>query len=86
MPKKTEPVQVRPLIEVAEDIRENWRNVNYAAEPYLDAMEQLNSITDMYGADTAKSIVAYFLSNAGSWRGDDARRIKAELNAMLGRA
>jgi hypothetical protein len=27
--------------------------------------------------------VRYFLANASSWRGETARRIKAELNAML---
>lgn len=75
--------QIRPLIEVANDIRENWPKVNYAAEPYLDAMEQLDRITDSYGADSAASIVRYFLANATSWRGEDARRIKAELKEMV---
>ena len=28
-------------------------------------------------------IVRYFLSNATTWRGEDARRIKAELKALL---
>jgi len=27
--------------------------------------------------------VAYFLANAGTWRGPDAQRIKAELKGML---
>jgi hypothetical protein len=29
--------------------------------------------------------VRYFLANAGQWRGDKAREIKAELKAMLPR-
>jgi hypothetical protein len=81
--------QTRPLFTIAADIRKTWVNkkgdpsVNYAAVPYLEAMEMLNRITDSYFADDADSIVRYFLSNATSWRGPDARRIKAELKAML---
>lgn len=73
----------RPLHEIAADIDADWTKVNYAARPYLDAMNTLDKITDIYIADTAKSIVMYFLANAGSWRGDTARMIKAELKGML---
>ena len=73
----------RPLYEIAADIRAHWAKVNYAAEPYLEAMESLDSITGMYFYETAESVVLYFLSNATSWRGEDARRVKAELRGML---
>lgn len=73
----------RPIYEIAKDIKANWKKVNYAAEPYLMAMFSLNSPTDMYGYDSAKSIVLYFLGNAQGWRGEEAKRIKAELNAMF---
>jgi len=33
--------------------------------------------------DSGDSIVRYFLSNASTWRGETARRVKKELNAML---
>jgi hypothetical protein len=33
--------------------------------------------------DSGRSIVAYFLSNASTWRGETAKRIKLELNKML---
>jgi hypothetical protein len=46
-------------------------------------METLNSIHDRYILDSASSVVMYFLANANSFRGDDARRIKAELKEML---
>lgn len=72
----------RPLYEIAAEIKADWRPVNYAAKPYLDAMECLDSLEDAYYADSAASVVLYFLSNAGQWRGDTARRIKAELRAM----
>lgn len=74
--------EFRPLYEIAYDIRQSWGKINFAAVPYLEAMEHLNKIDDTYGAESAKSIVLYFLSNAGTWRGPDARRIKAELNQM----
>ena len=74
---------VRPLHEIAREISRTWPNVNFAAKPYLTAMRSLNTIDDSYGYDDAKGIVLYFLSNSGGWRGDDARRIKAELKAAV---
>ena len=73
----------RPIKVIAQDIRANWPKVNYAAKPYLDAMSSLNSIDENYMFDSGKSVVNYFLSNARTWRGEDAKRIKAELKAML---
>ena len=73
----------RPIYEIARDIRTNWPKVNYAAAPYLAAMRDLNAISDKYVWDTGASIVRYFLANASSWRGPEAKRIKAELKAML---
>lgn len=73
----------RPLYEIASEIKKNWKPVNFAAKPYLDAMSSLDKITDMYGYDSGQSIVAYFLGNANQWRGENARRIKKELNTML---
>lgn len=54
------------------------------AKPYVQAMFELDQITDNYGADSAQSIVRYFLSNAGSWRGDVARQTKSELKKLIG--
>ncbi len=74
----------RPLYTIASEIRKTWgAKVNFAAKPYLEAMECLTNVTDMYGEDSAKSIVNYFLANANTWRGEDAKRIKAELKAMV---
>jgi hypothetical protein len=74
---------MRPLYQIAVEISKDWAKVNYAAEPYLQAMYSLHSINDNYYLDSGKSVVAYFLSNASSWRGEVAKRIKAELKAML---
>lgn len=75
--------QHRPLSAIARDIRANWPNVNYAAAPYLAAMQSLNHISDRYYFDSAESVVRYFLANAQSWRGDKARAIKAELKGLI---
>lgn len=73
----------RSLRVIAREIRQNWSKVNYAAEPYLAAMGTMNTVQDDYGYDNGASIVRYFLANAGGWRGDVARRVKAELKAMV---
>ena len=73
----------RPIYIIAADIRRHWSPVNYAAKPYLEGMRSLDRISDTYGADSGRSLVAYFLNNASGWRGDEARRITAELRAML---
>ena len=74
---------MRPIYLIASEIRKDWKNPNYAAAPYLQAMNQLSSPTDNYIMDSAKSIVTYFLANAGSWRGPKAKEIKAELKHMF---
>lgn len=75
--------QTRPLSVIAADIAKHWPKVNYAAVPYLDAMRDLGDIRGRYFDDSAASVVGYFLSNAATWRGEDAKRIKAELRSML---
>jgi hypothetical protein len=72
----------RPLYEIAREIKKDWQKVYFGAVPYLQAMQTLDSIDDNYGMDSAKSIVNYFLANASTWRGEVAKRIKAELKAM----
>jgi len=77
-------VQFRSISEIANEIRKDWGvKTNYAARPYLQAMYTLNSINDYYGCDSAKSIIAYFLCNASTWKGLKAKEIKAELNKMI---
>lgn len=73
----------RSLSVIAHEISADWKNMSSYAKPYVEAMSTLDSINDMYILDSARSVVLYFLSNAGSWRGDVARRVKAELKKML---
>lgn len=64
----------------------DWgERVYFGAVPYLDAMLDLETIDDAYGADRGRDVVAYFLSNASTWRGPVARAVKAELKRRLGR-
>ena len=74
---------MRELYKIAQEIRKEWPNANYAAVPYLDAMRSMASVNDTYGLDDGKTIVLYFLANAGTWRGEAAKRIKAELREMI---
>ena len=74
---------MRPIYEIAREIRKDWgAKVSACAKPYLDAMMCLDSIYDSYYFDSAKSVVLYFLCNAGTWRGETAKRIKKELKEM----
>lgn len=73
----------RPLYIIAGEIGRDWMRPSLHALPYLYAMRHLNQISESYGLDSATSVVAYFLSNATHWRGDNARRIKAELKDIL---
>jgi hypothetical protein len=77
-------MQNRTLRMIARDIETNWPKPYFGAVPYINALHELDGINDAYGCDSAKSIVLYFLSNANTWRGEHARRIKAELKALAG--
>ena len=74
---------MRQLSAIAREISQDWKKPYFGAVPYIGAMSTLSDINDRYGYDDARSIVRYFLSNATSWRGDTARRVKAELKGML---
>lgn len=73
----------RPIYQIAAEIEADWKNVYFGAKPWLESLFSLKSIDDLYGADRADTCVMYFLSNASSWRGEVARRIKAELKQLL---
>jgi hypothetical protein len=69
--------------EIAGVIEEDWGKVNYAAKPYLEAMYSLQTVNDKYGCDSGKMIVAYFLGNASTWKGENAKAVKAHLKALI---
>lgn len=75
----------RTFAEIAQEIKKVWTKPYFGAVPYINAMAEINSSdkNTVYWADDAESIVRYFLANASAWRGEDARRIKAELKSMI---
>lgn len=80
---KDRDIKLRTISVIAREIKGGyWQKPYFGAVPYIDAMLQLESIDDMYGCDTAESIVLYFLSNATTWKGEKAREIKKELKDL----
>jgi hypothetical protein len=73
----------RSVSVIAREITKEWPNPYFGAVPYLDAMRSIESVNDNFGQDDARSIVRYFLSNAKTWRGEAAKRVKAELKEMI---
>lgn len=76
----------RPLSEIAREIIANYPNAAKESHPagaYVVPMLSLTTMKDSYFLDSADSIVRYALSNLTSWRGETARRVKAELKGML---
>lgn len=76
--------QPRTLRAIAGEIQRDWGDKMYfGAVPYIRAMRSLEKMTDKYGDQRGDEIVRYLLVNASTWRGDTARRVKAELKGML---
>lgn len=75
----------RTFQRIAKDIKSTWMNVYFGAVPYLEAMLTLDTTNpnDSYYFETAGDVVRYFLANAQTFRGADAKRLKAELKSML---
>jgi hypothetical protein len=79
----TDNLKPRPLCVIAAEIARDWKQPYFGAVPYLQAMRNLGDISEDYDCDSAVSVVLYFLSNANTWRGETARRIKAELKSIV---
>ena len=76
---------MRPLSEIAREIHSECHGKSWYpyAEAYVVPMMSLNDIRENYYEDSGASIVSYALANLTYWRGETARRVKAELNSML---
>lgn len=79
----TTQAATRPLYVIAEEITRDWKNVYFGAVPYLRALRTVSDLNDNYGMDSAETLVVYFLDNAKTYKGETARRVKAELKAIL---
>lgn len=81
--KSSASLPPRPIYVIANEIEADWSPIGVTARPYLVAMKELSSIEEDYYSDAGRSVVAYFLANAGGWKGPIARRVKLELREML---
>ncbi len=61
-PAYIEELKTFSISRIASEIRRNWKNVNFAANPYLDAMNSMEKITDNFMADDGPGIVLRFLA------------------------
>ena len=74
---------MRPIYLIAREIKADWEKPYFGAVPYISAMHSIVDVNDTYGVESARGLILYFLSNASSWRGETAKRIKAELKALV---
>ena len=77
---------MRPIYQIANEIWDLWDSSKLGASPafpYLLAMRRISKIEDKYGLDDGEDIVLRFLSNASSFKGPDAVRLKKELRQHL---
>lgn len=61
----------------------DWKEKFAYAVPYVHALMNCSKPTDMYGMDSARNLIPYLLGNLSTYRGETAKRLKAELKAML---
>ncbi|HEV7702215.1 MAG TPA: hypothetical protein VGO63_02105 [Candidatus Paceibacterota bacterium] len=73
------------LSEIAEDIKQDFLGAvpGHPGYSYLHAMAQLTDIDEMYGQDSASSVIAYFLANTEDWKTEKSVKIKNYLNRLL---
>jgi hypothetical protein len=88
MMMNAEQLKIMTISNIASLAWADWKatsksGVNYAAKPYLEAMLDCETMDSKYGCEDGRTQVAYFLSNATSYRGEQAKLIKAELNRRL---
>lgn len=68
---------MRTIEAIAREIRQKWQ----APSPY--ALPYLNYMLNPWGVDSPRTAALYFLSNAGGWRGPEAKRLKDELRRVV---
>lgn len=71
--------------EIQADYRRQGKPVYYAAVPYVEALRQFGTVDlgAKYGWDSAEEIVIRLVGNLGTWKGETAQHVKAELRAAL---
>ena len=77
---RSNPSKEQQVKALAQEITRTWTKVSPYAEQQLFMMLHPEYIM---GGDRVEHVVASFLANAQGWRGDDAKRIKAQLKKLL---
>jgi hypothetical protein len=72
---------LRPLNEIAKDVRSNWISIHPEAEPFLAAMERLDQIRPDRTDDV--KVLEQFRWAARKWGGPVAGQIKREIDLIL---
>ncbi len=73
----------RSVYDISNEIKACWKNPNRNAADYHSHMKNIVHVGEDYYMDNALGIIHRFLLWARGWRGEDARRIKKELNALI---
>ena len=76
-------IAARPIYSLAQEVSKLWREVDPAAQPYLERMRLMERIHDNVDDHPGRETIQGFLDNSTSWTGPDASRIKAELRGKL---
>lgn len=71
-----------PLRSLAIFVRQAWVNPYFGARPYIEALCWLDG-NGMYGCDDWRMLTLYFLSNARTWKGEEARLVKEEMKRRV---
>lgn len=84
--QENEKGQHRPIHEIATEIYQlaEEREYNYGAMfDYLNAMMELETMDDYYGADRASYIVKAFMGNIQYWKIDEIKPLRKELQEII---
>lgn len=77
----------RTIKAIVADISSEWgekvHTVGYAAKPYLDALSNVETTGETYGAENGEHLLRYLLSNLTQFKGQRARELKEELRGHL---
>lgn len=76
---------MRTFKQIMQEIEKLWANPYFGAVPYIEALKTLDTSDKKasYLFEKAESLVPYLLCNMSTFRGPDARRIKAELKSLI---
>lgn len=72
-------------LDIVADYNRNGKPVYWSAKPYVDAMLSLDSWDESFYSDDALTCAVYAFSNLSTWRGEEARAIKAEWKGIYAR-